>query len=264
MSAHLRLVTKQLTKINKDVLFWTFPGLVTLGWILWPCIDYEYKMEMGWAPDPEAAINRVQAEKDQRLAAKMKLKPAVSSKEEEEEAEEEAAEEEEAAAEEEEEETSGGGGGEDAGDDEDVPAAEDGDDEDEGESGGVDEDEEESEEAPPPPLYLPTKAEKLSTKDVWDNFTLKAVNMVCVRHKFSLLVGLVSFLVGSSLRLERSASRSEQFLLIVLKKKQGEDDDDEDEDGTFSFLARRALAHCEPKPCLTANCDLFPVSQHRR
>ena len=207
MSAHLRLLTKQLTKINKDVLFWTFPGLVTLGWVLWPCIDYEYKMEMGWVPDPEAAINRVQAEKDQRLAAKMKLKPAVSSKQEEEEEEEEAAEEE-TASEEEEEETSGGG--DDAGGDEDVPAAEDGDDDDEGESGGDDEDEEESEETPPPPLYLPTKAEKLSTKDVWDNFTLKAVNMVCVQS--DLRCG------NYFRRLCRSSSHSEKSLCLFVKK----------------------------------------------
>ena len=176
----MRLVTKQLTKINKDVLFWTFPGLVTLGWVLWPCIDYEYKMELGLVPDPEAAINRVQAEKDQRLAAKMKSQPAVSSKKEEEEVEEEEEEEEAAAEEEEEKEEETSGGGDDGGDDEDVPAAEDGDDEGESSGGDEDDEEEESEEAPVPPLYLPTKAKKLSTKEVWDNFTLKAINMVRV------------------------------------------------------------------------------------
>jgi len=175
-SPFTRLLMSQLKQINKETLFWAFPAAVGAGWLLWPALDYEWKMEMGLAPDPEAVINRVQAEKDQRLALKMKDKPAVVEDDEEEE------EEEEAAPEEEEEEEEAAPAQDEAEDEEDVPAMEDGDDEDVGgEAGGGDDDEdEESEEAPPPPLYLPTKKDKLAPKDVWDNFTLKALKMVRV------------------------------------------------------------------------------------
>ena len=187
-TAHMaRMLTKQLKQINRETLWWAFPALVTAGWILWPTIEYEWKMEMGLAPDPEAVINRVQAEKDQRLAAKASnAKPPAASKDkdeddEEEEQEEEAEEETVAAEEEEESEEEGGGDVDDANadanaDDEDVPAAEDGDDEES--SDEEEEEEEESEEAPVPPLYLPTKSKKLALTEVWDNFTLKAVQLV--------------------------------------------------------------------------------------
>jgi len=164
-SAFTRLLTSQLKQINKDFIFWAFPALVGAGWVIWPAIDYEWKMEMGWAPDPEATINRVQAEKEQRYALKAKSKPAEEEEEEEAAA---AAEEEEAPAAEEEEEEEESEEAAAPMDFEDVPAMEDGDEEEEEK-----EEEEEAEEAPVPPLYLPTKADKLTPQDVWDNFTLK-------------------------------------------------------------------------------------------
>ena len=99
-----RLLTAQLRQINTEQAFWAFPLLLGAGWVLWPALDYEWKMELGLAPDPEAVVNRVQLEKEQRLAAKMKAAGGgggaqAAAEEEEEEEEEEAA-----AAEEEEEE----------------------------------------------------------------------------------------------------------------------------------------------------------------
>ena len=55
--------------------------------------------------------------------------------------------------------------------------------EEEEEDKGADEDEgdeeEEEEESKPPvkPLYIPTKGEKLSKQEMWDNFTIKALKM---------------------------------------------------------------------------------------
>ena len=167
-----RLLTAQLRQINTEQAFWAFPLLLGAGWVLWPALDYEWKMELGLAPDPEAVVNRVQLEKEQRLAAKMKAGGgggggAQAAAEEEEEEEEEAA-----AAEEEEEEAAPVAAADEQ-EEEDVPAMEDGDAEEESSSEEEESEEEEAEEAPVPPLYLPTKADKLSPQDVWDNFTIK-------------------------------------------------------------------------------------------
>lgn len=164
MSFFQRLLTSQAKRLNADSALWAFPGLVGLGWFLWPALDYEWKMEMGWAPDPEAGVNRVHNAKLARMEAAVQnaakqggsvssssgiaLTGASAAKEE--------REEEEVASEEE----------------EDVPAMEDGDDND-----SSDDEEEEEQEIKIKPLYLPTKADKLTPQEIWDNFTVKALNM---------------------------------------------------------------------------------------
>jgi hypothetical protein len=169
-----RLLTAQLKRLNSDSLFWAFPAGLGFAWILWPALDYEWKMELGLAPDPEAVINRVYEQKLARMKAVQMAKTggtSVSSsalaaaaveKDDDDEEEEEAV----AEPEEEKEEEAAAEG------DDDVPAMEDGDDEEEEE-----EEEEESASIKIKPLYLPTKADKLGLDDIWDNFTIKAVNM---------------------------------------------------------------------------------------
>jgi hypothetical protein len=186
MSFFQRMLAAQMKRLNTDSAMWAFPALVGFGWFLWPAIDYEWKMEMGLAPDPEAAMNRVYNAKLARMEAVKiakqggggggadgsgSLKVAAEKEEEEEQEEEEEGveaeeEQEEVAAEEEEEKE-----GEAATGDDDVPAMEDGDaDEEEAE-------EEEESELKFKPLYVPTKAKKLGPKEIWDNFTIKALNM---------------------------------------------------------------------------------------
>jgi hypothetical protein len=166
MSNFQRMLTTQVKRLSADSfdsLMWAFPITLGLGWFMWPALDYEWKMEMGFAPDPEAAMNKVYNAKLARMEALKiakgggisgALKDAVAEKDDDEE-------EEEATEEETEEESSDGNG------DDDVPAAEDGD---------AEEDEEE-EEIKFKPLFVPTKAEKLGPKEIWDNFTIKALNM---------------------------------------------------------------------------------------
>jgi hypothetical protein len=166
MSNFQRMLTTQVKRLSADSfdsLMWAFPITLGLGWFMWPALDYEWKMEMGFAPDPEAAMNKVYNAKLARMEALKfakgggisgALKDAVAEKDDDEE-------EEEATEEETEEESSDDNG------DDDVPAAEDGD---------AEEDEEE-EEIKFKPLFVPTKAEKLGPKEIWDNFTIKALNM---------------------------------------------------------------------------------------
>jgi hypothetical protein len=180
MSAYFKtLLQRQISRINFDGAIWAFPIIVGASWVLWPAIDYEWKMSVGLAADPEASINYVQKLKDQRLVAHHLAAASSSSgkttikKEVEEEEEEE---EEEAAAEE------GGDeeGGDEKGGDEEGGDEKGGDDDDE-EGGGDDEEEEEDDGEPKkldiPSLYDPVKGEKVAIADQWDNFTLKALNM---------------------------------------------------------------------------------------
>jgi hypothetical protein len=166
MSNFQRMLTTQVKRLSADSfdsLMWAFPITLGLGWFMWPALDYEWKMEMGFAPDPEAAINKVHNAKLARMEALKiakggsissgALQDAVAEKDDDEE-------EEEATEEETEEESSVDDG------DDDVPAAEDGDAE-----------EEEEEEIKFKPLFVPTKAEKLGPKEIWDNFTIKALNV---------------------------------------------------------------------------------------
>jgi hypothetical protein len=189
MSAYFKtLLQRQISRINFDGAVWAFPILVGASWVLWPAIDYEWKMSMGLAADPEASINYVQKLKDQRLVAHHLAAAASSGKttikkeveEEEEEEEEEAAAEEEGGDEEGGEEE----GGDEKGGDEKGGDEEGGGDDDEEEGGGDDEEDEEEEEDDGEPkkldipsLYDPVKGEKVAIADQWDNFTLKALNM---------------------------------------------------------------------------------------
>jgi hypothetical protein len=144
---------------------WLVPAGLGAGWLLWPCLDLEWKMEMGLAKDPEADMFKVQEMKNQRYEAKFGKRPDAKDDEEEDEEEESPEEEEtsdEDAPEEEsevEEEEAGGNGDDDAGDKD-----EEGDDD--------DEDDEEESKLVVPPLYVPTKG-KLSKEQVWDNYTIK-------------------------------------------------------------------------------------------
>lgn len=181
MSPFQRLLVAQLKRINGDAAYWAFPALLGFGWILWPALDYEWKMELGLAPDPEAAMNRVYEAKLARMeAAKIthgtttttttaggKVTADAGDDGEEEDTEEESEEEEEAAGDEPEEKDD-----EETAADDDVPAMEDGDAEE-----GDDDEEEEPESIKFKPLYVPTKAAKLNMEEVWDNFTIKALNM---------------------------------------------------------------------------------------
>ena len=192
--SYQRVLASQLARINSDGAMWAFPLAVTAGWLLWPAVDYEWKMELGLAPDPEATINRVHQEKLKRYDdfRKANGKPPVGAaaaakavvEEEEEEEEEAAADEDEVGGggggddetgEEGGEEGEGGGGDEDGAGDEAGAGGEEGEEQEDGEE---EEDEEDDEPKKPniPPLYMPNKDKKLGLQDQWDNFTLKALN----------------------------------------------------------------------------------------
>jgi hypothetical protein len=180
MSAYFKtLLQRQISRINFDGAVWAFPIIVGASWVLWPAIDYEWKMSMGLAADPEASINYVQKLKDQRLVAHHLAAASSSGNKTMKKEVEEEEEEEEAAAEE------GGDeeGGDEEGGDEEGGDKEGGGDDDEEEGGGDDEEEEEEEDDGEPKkldipsLYDPVKGEKVAIADQWDNFTLKALNM---------------------------------------------------------------------------------------
>jgi hypothetical protein len=167
MSSHFTgLLRRQISKMNFDGAVWVFPIVVGAGWVLWPAMDYEWKMSMGLAADPEAGINHVQQLKDRRFEAHLaasgkKIKKEVE-KEDEEEEEEAAEDEEEAGGDEEgggDDEEEGGGGGDEGGDEEE------------------EEEDEDEEEKKLPSLYDPVKGEHVTMTDHWDNFTLKALRM---------------------------------------------------------------------------------------
>jgi hypothetical protein len=154
--------------------YWALPVTVGAGWLLWPAIDLEWKMELGLAGDPEDGIKKVQAAKMKRmeLVLGQQAKVAMASPKEDDEEEEE---EEEGDAEGEGEEEAGGegeGGGEEEGGDEE------GGDEDGGEGG--DDEEEEEKSVAIKPLYVvikPPAGIKLPIQQMWDNFAIKAVKM---------------------------------------------------------------------------------------
>jgi hypothetical protein len=161
--------------INKlkgaDQLLWAYPVVVGFTWFMWNTLDEEWLVSLHLAPDPEAINKKVETARLARIAAHEQLKQAnkpksltlktAAVKVEEDEPEEEEPEEEEPEEDEPEEESA-------PLEDEDVPAGEDGDDE---------EAAEEEEEIVTKPLYLPTKGKNLAPKEVWDNFTIRALNM---------------------------------------------------------------------------------------
>ena len=73
---------------------WALPGFLGVSWFIWGALDPEIRKSVGLYWDPDAVLNRVEAERTQRLeareAAKAASKPAAPEPEEEEEDEEEA------------------------------------------------------------------------------------------------------------------------------------------------------------------------------
>ena len=138
----LRAEATRIARVGSENVFWLFPAALGAGWLLWPAIDLEWKMEMGLAEDPEAPIIAVQEAKTRRmetlkLYATNKQIVAMSPK---------------------------------SDDDED--------DEDEDEEGDGDEEEEEEEEGIViKPLYHPAKGKKLNRFEMWDNFSIKSLKM---------------------------------------------------------------------------------------
>jgi hypothetical protein len=163
-----RLLMTQIRRANADQMLWTYPLLVGFGWFIWDTLDEEWLISLNLATDPEAILNRVEKERVERQEAVLKAKQTVlkspgivKTK---------AAVVEDDEPEEEEEEEQKDEDSNDA-DEDDVPAGEDGDDSEE------EEEEEEEEEVVVKPLYVPTKGKKLSVQELWDNFTIKALNM---------------------------------------------------------------------------------------
>jgi hypothetical protein len=173
------------SRLAQNASAWAFPGLLTVGWLLWPALDKEWMQELGLASDPDADWKAVQAAKMARMEAKRiasggapraaaaaaavaaeeddaeeeeeveEASPKAETEKEEEEEEEE--EKEVAPADEDEEEEQAGGG-------------------DDGE--GDDDEEEEKEVAAFPKLYDPVKGKNLTREEIWDNFTLKSIDFL--------------------------------------------------------------------------------------
>ena len=180
-----RFILGEVKKVNTNIFHWVFPLTAGFTWFIWNALDEEWLVSLKLAPDPEALNKRVETERLARLEALKKPKPTIlkgptakeTAKVEDDEPEDDddeaqAEDKEDTPSDEEEEEAV-----EDAPADEDVddvPAGEDGDDAAEGED---EEEEEEESEVVIKPLYDPVKGKKLGKKDVWDNFTIKALNM---------------------------------------------------------------------------------------
>jgi hypothetical protein len=164
--SYQRLLTKQITNVSKRGInpLWGFPLAVFGGWILFPALDYDWKISVGLEADPEAPSNAVQAAKDARREAFEKAKgqstPATQEEDDDDVEEEDTAEPEEEQ-EAEEEPTTDGDENEESEESEEEEA----------------EEEEEEEKIEIKPLYMPTKGKNLTPQDIWDNFTSKAVRM---------------------------------------------------------------------------------------
>jgi NACalpha-BTF3-like transcription factor len=73
--------------------FWAFPGLLGASWFIWDALNEDIKRSVGLYWDPDVILNTVEAEREQRMAAKEAVKaagkPAAASEAEEEDEEEE-------------------------------------------------------------------------------------------------------------------------------------------------------------------------------
>jgi hypothetical protein len=173
MSFFHRVMSSQVTKsiLGSNSLLWVFPLTATFGWILYPVLDTEWLQEMGLASDPNAELVRVSAARMARLQAHAAAKEAkkakvtssssaavVATKHKKEEDKEEEGEEPE----------------EDAGavEEEDAGAVEE-----EDEDGKESEEEEEAEPTAVKRLYYPIKGDKLTTEELWYNFTVKTIRL---------------------------------------------------------------------------------------
>ena len=138
---------------------WAVPGGVFATWMIWEALSQDIKESVGLYIDPDRVVNRVQAEKDQRLAVReaakapppsaVKADPVVVEEEEEEEEEEVVSHEEIAAT---------------------VQAVVE-------QSGGDDDndDSEEEEEEAPKPKKIKKKAEDMTNEEMWESFNESAM-----------------------------------------------------------------------------------------
>lgn len=177
-----RFLLKEVKYFNTNIFYWAVPVTVGFTWFIWDGLDEEWLVSLKLAPDPEALNKRVESERLARLEALKKPKPTIlkgaaikeapveveEDEPEEDEDETTADDKEDPQSEDDEEEAPA----EEESDD--VPAGVDGDDAAEEED---DDDEEEESEVVIKPLYDPVKGKKLGKKDIWDNFTIKALNM---------------------------------------------------------------------------------------
>ena len=60
MSFFQKLLSRGLgaraSRASNELLMWSFPLAVGAGWLLWPALDLEWKMELGLAADPDYGI----------------------------------------------------------------------------------------------------------------------------------------------------------------------------------------------------------------
>mmetsp|Transcript_28391 Transcript_28391/g.79859 ORF Transcript_28391/g.79859 Transcript_28391/m.79859 type:complete len:91 (-) Transcript_28391:1081-1353(-) len=56
---------------------WAFPGFVGFTWFIWEALTDDIKQSVGLWWDPDAIVNRVEAEKQERLAAREAAKLAA-------------------------------------------------------------------------------------------------------------------------------------------------------------------------------------------
>jgi hypothetical protein len=160
------------TRFLASEAVWVVPAGIGGAWLVWPALNFEWKMEMGLATSPDADMFRVQEEKQKRYEAKFGKKADAKDDDDEEAEEEEDTEEEEDKENPEEDEEEADQGESGAGGDDEEAGDKDDDADDE------EEDEEEESAIVVPPLFVPSKG-KLSKEQVWDNFTIK-VRSLCV------------------------------------------------------------------------------------
>ena len=60
---------------SREALYWIFPLTAGAGWLVWPAVDDDWKLERGLMRDPEADVNYVANLKKQRLEAYQALHP---------------------------------------------------------------------------------------------------------------------------------------------------------------------------------------------
>lgn len=175
-----------------DAMYWALPLGVGVVWFVWPFMDQEDLLKYNLMADPEAEVNMIHNAKMQRLeaytAAKgigavgsaKKSKADDAGEEEEEETEEDSGDDST-------EQNESGDSGEDeegekeetAGEEGEVEEDDGGDADGEGEAeedAGDEEEEEEEEAALKIGVFLPTKGDKLTLQEQWDNFAIKSVN----------------------------------------------------------------------------------------
>ena len=44
---------------SREALYWIFPLTAGAGWLVWPAVDDDWKLERGLMRDPEADVNYV-------------------------------------------------------------------------------------------------------------------------------------------------------------------------------------------------------------